>query len=101
MRADKALVNSTPNTGQNTAVLLEFSTTAPTGVITVAFTPVAGDPPIVQALELISDSNTATSSGFGDARGTAASAAPTVISTLGGVVGRWHSDDHAAGDGYL
>ena len=86
VRADKALVNSTPNTGQNTAVVLEFSSTAPDGTIAVAFTPVAGDPPIVQALELISDSNGATSSGFGDARGTAATSAPTIISTLGGVV---------------
>ncbi len=85
VRADKALVNSTPNTGQNTAVVLEFSATAPNGVITVAFAPVAGDPPIVQALELISDNNPATSSGFGDARGTPAAAAPTMISALGGV----------------
>ncbi len=85
VRADKALVNTTPNTGQNTAVVLDFSTTAPTGTVSVAFTPVAGDPPIVEALELISDSNPATSSGFGDANGTSAVSAPNLISTIGGV----------------
>jgi len=101
IRADAALVNSTPNTGQNTAVVDQFSATAlrsplrdqngliiaPADTISVAFTPVSGDPPIVQAIELISDSNAATSSAFGGFGGTPATAAPTIDSVLGGTVG--------------
>jgi len=101
VRADKALVNGTPNTGQNTAVVETFSVVAPAqpvvdangviiapkGGITVAFNPVSGDPPIVQAIEIISDSNDVASSGFGDLTTTTTAAAPTIVSALGGYVG--------------
>ncbi len=101
VRVDKALVNNTPNTGENTAVLEDFTVTAPSaavvdpttgliiapkGGITVAFNPVSGDPPIVQGIEIIADSSPENSSGFGDLTGTAATAAPTILSAIGGYV---------------
>ena len=59
---------------------------APAGSVFVAFKPVSGDPPIVQAIELISGSNPATSSSFGGTTGTPAAAAPTLVSAIGGSV---------------
>ena len=59
---------------------------APAGSVFVAFTPVSGDPPIVQAIELISGSNPATSSSFGGTTGTPAAAAPTLVSAIGGSI---------------
>ena len=100
VRADKALVNTTPNTGQNTAVLETFNVVAPAtpvldgngqivapeGGITVAFNPVSGDPPIVQAIEILADTDNVASSGFGDLTTGTSAAAPTITSALGGYV---------------
>lgn len=108
VRADKVLVNTAPSSGQNTAVVETFNVQAPaqdvvdgsglivarTGSITVAFNPVSGDPPIVQAIEIISDgaetppvgSGRFVSSGFGDLTRTTTFAAPTITSALGGTV---------------
>ena len=98
VRANKALVGKVAPTGQNTAVVDEFVATAlatplldakgfnvaPAGSIFVSFVPVSGDPPIVQAIELISSSNAAASSSFGGASGTSPNAAPTLVSAIGG-----------------
>ena len=100
VRADKALVPKVAPTGQNTAVVDDFVATAltsplldakgfnlaPAGSVYVAFNPVSGDPPIVQAIELISSSNPSVSSSFGGVTGTPATAAPTLVSAIGGSV---------------
>ena len=76
-RADVALATTAPVVGQNTAVVVEYGTTATNtnqsffngaalGTITVAFNPVSGDPPIVEGIEVLSDNSAPTSSGFGD-----------------------------------
>ncbi len=109
VRADKALVNTAPTSGQNTAVVDTFNFQAPTqavvdgtglivaqkGSVTVAFNPVSGDPPIVQAIEIIADgaetppvgSGRFVSSGFGDLTQSTTFAAPVITSALGGTVG--------------
>ncbi len=100
-RADFALVTTAPPVGQNTAIVVQYGATASganqffftgaaSGTITVAFTPVSGDPPIVEGIEVVSDSNAPTSSGFGNfipATGQTAnaSAPPQLQSAFGGV----------------
>jgi len=106
-RADIALKTTAPTVGQNTAIVVEYGTTAAngnvffgtgsaSGTITVAFNPVSGDPPIVEGIEIVSDAalpdgSAPTSSGFGAFTPTSffqnitASSPPQIDSVLGGV----------------
>jgi len=99
VRGDKALTPTTSTAGQPVAVVVTYQVKVPTrsvtdknglviapaGTITLAFNPVAGDPPIVQGIEILSDPKPSTSSGFGTLGfATFANAAPE-ISVLGGV----------------
>ena len=101
VRADQPLSTASATVGPNTAIVVEYTVTvpsfdqtdknglviAPRGAITLAFNPVSGDPPIVQGIEILSDPNPSTSSGFGSLgninNSAGASAAPE-ISVLGG-----------------
>ena len=106
-RADFALASAAPTVGQNTAIVVGYTAIASSGnqfffnnatagIITVAFNPVSGDPPIVEGIEILSDlalpnGSAPTSSGFGDylspnftQAGTAASP-PQILSAFGGV----------------
>jgi len=98
VRGDKALTPTTPTAGQPVAIVVEYSVTVPTSsiynkngviapanTITVAFNPVSGDPPIVQGIEILSDPNPATSSGFGSLGVSSFTTAAPLISVLGGV----------------
>lgn len=109
VRADAALTSPTVALGQNTAIVEEYQATANTrgffnnnflqsGTITVAFNAVAGDPPIVQGIEILSDSTPlddgktlASGSGFGAFApslffgATTAVAPPVILSTYGNV----------------
>jgi len=103
-RADSALTTTAPTVGQNTAVVVEYGATVnsqdfffnggtfvPRDSIVVAFNPVSGDPPIVEGIEIVSDSAASISSGFGDLsvnnsfQPVTASAPPRILSALGGV----------------
>jgi len=99
VRADNALVTTAPTVGQNTAVVVEYAATAGSfnqnflgagslTTITVAFNPVSGDPPIVEGIEILSDNNADTSSGYGDLgfnNTFQTTTTPTIFSVLGGV----------------
>ena len=99
VRGDKALVPTTSTAGQPVAVVVTYQVRVPTrsatdknglviapaGAITLAFNPVAGDPPIVQGIEILSDSRPSTSSGFGTLGFSTFSNAAPEISVLGGV----------------
>ena len=55
------------------------------GTITLGFNPVAGDPPIVEGVEVLADTAPATSSGFGGATASnPASTAPQNLTAIGG-----------------
>jgi len=102
-RADAALVTTAPTVGQNTAIVLEIPTTVFSqttlldngtlvqgNLITVAFNPISGDPPIAEGVEVVSDDQPLTSSGFGalavsNRTATTASGAPQINSAIGGV----------------
>ena len=98
-RGDKALTPTTTTAGQTVAVVVTYQVTVPTtsatdknglviapaDAITLAFNPVSGDPPIVQGIEILSDPNPATSSGFGSLGNSSYTTAAPLISVLGGV----------------
>ena len=103
-RANVALVSAAPTVGQNTAVVVEYpatpfsqteffnnGTTVPADSIVVAFNPVSGDPPIVEGVEIVSDSAPVSSSGYGtlgfnNQSTSSASGPPQITSAIGGVV---------------
>ena len=106
-RADFALASAAPTVGQNTAIVVGYTTIASSsnqfffnntsaGIITVAFSPVSGDPPIVEGIEILSDSalpngSAPTSSGFGDylppnfTQTLTVASPPQILSAFGGV----------------
>ena len=110
VRADQALTSPTVPLGQNTAIVEEYTASTPsfnfvngqlfqTGTITVGFNAVSGDPPIVEGIEILTDSTllddgvtTAAGSGFGNLVSPlffqlgSAAAPPHILSALGGVV---------------
>ncbi len=101
VRADLAFAPASVPLGQNTAVVVTYTVTVPTtsgvdknglviapsGAITLAFNPVSGDPPIVQGIEILSDPNPASSSGFGSYNsGLFSAAAPTIQQAFGGTL---------------
>ena len=108
-RADVALTTTAPVVGQNTAIVVAYGATVfnqdlffgaggliPRNSIVVAFTPVSGDPPIVEGIEVISDptvladGSSPSSSGFGDYtqpnpnQAVTAASPPQIVSALGG-----------------
>jgi hypothetical protein len=110
VRADQALTSPTVPLGQNTAIVEEYTASVSnfnffnnqflqSGTITVGFNAVSGDPPIVEGIEILTDSTrlddgitTAAGSGFGNLVSPflyqlgSAAAPPHITSALGGVV---------------
>jgi len=98
VRGDQALTTTTATAGQPVAIVVEYNVSVPTanvtdknglviapaGAITLTFNPVSGDPPIVQGIEILSDPNPASSSGFGSLGASTFTTAAPQLTVFGG-----------------